>query len=89
MASKALPERLLKRWFPHTTTPFIANAPMFGFADCRLAGAVTTAGGLGMYRSCESKNYEQNPNLSDHGPNWLARSGTYTQARKKHVADDL
>ncbi|KAJ5443742.1 Aldolase-type TIM barrel [Penicillium daleae] len=47
MASKGLPERLLKRWFPHTTTPFIANAPMFGFADCRLAGAVTTAGGLG------------------------------------------
>ncbi|KAF3393889.1 hypothetical protein F1880_005483 [Penicillium rolfsii] len=47
MASSSPPERLLKQWFPHTTTPFIANAPMLGFTDCRLAGAVTRAGGLG------------------------------------------
>lgn len=39
---------LLQQWFSHTTTPFIANAPMFGFADYRLATAVTKAGGLGM-----------------------------------------
>lgn len=39
----------LQKWFPHTTTPFIANAPMFGFADYRLAAAVTKAGGLGMW----------------------------------------
>jgi NAD(P)H-dependent flavin oxidoreductase YrpB (nitropropane dioxygenase family) len=38
----------LKQWFTHTTTPFIANAPMFGFADVNLATAVTEAGGFGM-----------------------------------------
>ncbi|KAJ5693260.1 hypothetical protein N7462_002683 [Penicillium macrosclerotiorum] len=38
---------LLQQWFPHMTTPFIANAPMLGFTDCRLAGAVTRGGGLG------------------------------------------
>ncbi|KAJ5136913.1 Aldolase-type TIM barrel, partial [Penicillium atrosanguineum] len=38
---------LLKEWFPHTSKPFIANAPMLGFADYRLATAVTKAGGLG------------------------------------------
>lgn len=48
MALTSSPERLLKQWFPHTTTPFIANAPMLGFADCRLAGAVTRSGGFGM-----------------------------------------
>lgn len=36
------------QWFPHTTAPFIANAPMFGFADAGLATAVTKAGGFGM-----------------------------------------
>ncbi|KAJ5513016.1 Aldolase-type TIM barrel [Penicillium fimorum] len=35
------------QWFPHTTAPFIANAPMFGFADVSLATAATKAGGLG------------------------------------------
>ncbi|KGO71095.1 Ribosomal protein L9/RNase H1, N-terminal [Penicillium italicum] len=35
------------QWFPHTTAPFIANAPMFGFADAGLATAVTKAGGFG------------------------------------------
>ncbi|KXG52662.1 Aldolase-type TIM barrel [Penicillium griseofulvum] len=35
------------QWFPHTTAPFIANAPMFGFADVGLATAVTKAGGFG------------------------------------------
>ncbi|KAJ5383362.1 Aldolase-type TIM barrel [Penicillium concentricum] len=34
------------QWFP-TTAPFIANAPMFGFADVSLATAVTKAGGFG------------------------------------------
>lgn len=34
-------------WATHTT-PFIANAPMFGFADVNLATAVTKAGGFGM-----------------------------------------
>ncbi|CAL5874602.1 uncharacterized protein PFLUO_LOCUS8899 [Penicillium psychrofluorescens] len=47
MGSPEIQERVLKRWFPHTTTPFIANAPMFGFADSRLAAAVTRSGGLG------------------------------------------
>ncbi|CAI7620397.1 unnamed protein product [Penicillium glandicola] len=35
------------QWFPHATTPVIANAPMFGFADASLATAVTKAGGFG------------------------------------------
>ncbi|KAJ5216402.1 uncharacterized protein N7498_002809 [Penicillium cinerascens] len=39
--------KILKEWFPYTTRPFIANAPMIGFADFRLATAVTKAGGLG------------------------------------------
>lgn len=34
-------------WATHTA-PFIANAPMFGFADVKLATAVTKAGGFGM-----------------------------------------
>jgi nitronate monooxygenase len=38
----------LKQWFAHTSTPFIANAPMFGFADINLVTAVTKAGGFGM-----------------------------------------
>ncbi|KAJ6072568.1 hypothetical protein N7467_010653 [Penicillium canescens] len=37
----------LKQWFAHTSTPFIANAPMFGFADINLVTAVTKAGGFG------------------------------------------
>jgi NAD(P)H-dependent flavin oxidoreductase YrpB (nitropropane dioxygenase family) len=53
MAPTNPPERLLERWFPHTTTPFIANAPMLGFTDCHLAGAVTRAGGLGMFTPFE------------------------------------
>ncbi|KAJ5928075.1 Aldolase-type TIM barrel [Penicillium verhagenii] len=40
-------DQLLQKWFPHTTAPLIANAPMFGFADYNLAVAVTKAGGLG------------------------------------------
>lgn len=39
----------LQTWFPHTKAPFIANAPMFGFADYGLAAAVTKAGGLGVF----------------------------------------
>ncbi|CAI7658459.1 unnamed protein product [Penicillium viridicatum] len=35
------------QWFPHTTAPFIANAPMLGFTDAGLATAVTKAGGFG------------------------------------------
>ncbi|KAJ5836101.1 Aldolase-type TIM barrel [Penicillium robsamsonii] len=35
------------QWFPRTTAPFIANAPMFGFADASLATAATKAGGFG------------------------------------------
>src|SRR5947199_5492221 len=38
---------ILEKWFPHTTTPFIANAPMYPFADAGLATAVTSAGGFG------------------------------------------
>lgn len=38
---------LLQQWFPGTANPFIANAPMLGFADGQLATAVTNAGGLG------------------------------------------
>ncbi|KAJ5645470.1 Aldolase-type TIM barrel [Penicillium longicatenatum] len=40
-------KHLLQKWFSHTTTPFIANAPMFGFADYKMAAAVTKAGGFG------------------------------------------
>jgi nitronate monooxygenase len=53
MAPTSSPEPLLKQWFPHTTTPVIANAPMLGFTDCLLAGAVTRAGGLGMLKPFE------------------------------------
>lgn len=38
---------LLHQWFPGTMNPFIASAPMLGHTDCRLAAAVTNAGGLG------------------------------------------
>ncbi|GME41532.1 inosine monophosphate dehydrogenase [Neofusicoccum parvum] len=38
---------LLHKWFPHTTAPFICNAPMFGAAGPELAAAVTLAGGFG------------------------------------------
>lgn len=48
MTSIKTQESLLQEWFPGRTTPFIANAPMFGFADVNLATAVTNAGGLGM-----------------------------------------
>ncbi|KAJ6128403.1 hypothetical protein N7471_009620 [Penicillium samsonianum] len=37
----------IQQWFPHTTAPFIANAPMFGFTDASLATAVAKAGGFG------------------------------------------
>ncbi|KAJ5814928.1 hypothetical protein N7474_006705 [Penicillium riverlandense] len=47
MASSEIQEGLLKRWFPHTTTPFVANAPMLGFTDSHLAATVTRSGGLG------------------------------------------
>jgi nitronate monooxygenase len=39
---------LLEKWYPHTTTPFIASAPMYTFSDARLAAGVTSAGGYGM-----------------------------------------
>ena len=39
---------ILLQWFPHTTAPFIANAPMFGFTDAGLATAVGKAGGFGI-----------------------------------------
>jgi NAD(P)H-dependent flavin oxidoreductase YrpB (nitropropane dioxygenase family) len=45
------------QWFPHTTAPFIANAPMFGFADVGLATAVTTAGGFGMITQLGYKHF--------------------------------
>lgn len=41
-------QSLLQKWFPHTTTPFIANAPMLGFTDSKMINEVTKAGGLGM-----------------------------------------
>ncbi|KAJ5606211.1 hypothetical protein N7510_008992 [Penicillium lagena] len=47
MTSPETQEGLLKRWFPHTTAPFVANAPMLGFTDSHLAAAVTRSGGLG------------------------------------------
>ncbi|KAJ5302721.1 Aldolase-type TIM barrel [Penicillium atrosanguineum] len=47
MPSTESQQNRLKEWFPHTSKPFIANAPMLGFADYRLATAVTKAGGLG------------------------------------------
>lgn len=39
----------LQTWFPHTTTPFLCNAPMYGFANAELAVAVTKAGGFGEF----------------------------------------
>lgn len=60
MAPTSSPERLLNQWFPHTTTPFIANAPMLGFTDCRLAGAVIRAGGLGMITPSEMIHFDWN-----------------------------
>lgn len=40
-------QKLLQKWFPHTTSPFIANAPMLGFTDLTMAKAVNKAGGFG------------------------------------------
>jgi len=40
-------QKLLQKWFPHTTSPFIANAPMLGFTDLSMAKAVNKAGGFG------------------------------------------
>jgi nitronate monooxygenase len=37
----------LQQWFPHTTTPFIASAPMYGFADAALAAETSRVGGFG------------------------------------------
>ncbi|KAF1815824.1 inosine monophosphate dehydrogenase, partial [Eremomyces bilateralis CBS 781.70] len=37
----------LKTWFPSTSFPFIASAPMFGVAKGTLASAVTKVGGFG------------------------------------------
>lgn len=37
----------LQTWFPHTTAPFLCNAPMYGSANAELAAAVTKAGGFG------------------------------------------
>ncbi|KAJ5661694.1 uncharacterized protein N7477_009310 [Penicillium maclennaniae] len=47
MSSTKRHQNRLKEWFPHTSKPFIANAPMLGFANHQLATAVTKAGGLG------------------------------------------
>lgn len=41
----------LQKAYPWTTTPFLANAPMGGFANHALATAVTSAGGLGFVGS--------------------------------------
>ncbi|KAE8322445.1 hypothetical protein BDV39DRAFT_196761 [Aspergillus sergii] len=37
----------MHRIFPNTKSPLIANAPMHGYADSRLASAVSSAGGYG------------------------------------------
>ncbi|KAJ6127414.1 Aldolase-type TIM barrel [Penicillium sp. IBT 18751x] len=47
MSSTKRHQNRLKEWFPDTSKPFIANAPMLGFANHQLATAVTKAGGLG------------------------------------------
>jgi nitronate monooxygenase len=39
--------KVLQSWFPGTTSPFIANAPMLGFATAKVAVAVAQAGGFG------------------------------------------
>ena len=41
----------LQAWFPQTTSPFICNAPMFGFANSGLAVSVTRAGGFGIWKT--------------------------------------
>lgn len=47
MAFAQKDKNLLHQWFPGAMNPFIANAPMLGHTDSRLAAAVTNAGGLG------------------------------------------
>ncbi|KAG2417926.1 hypothetical protein HFD88_001025 [Aspergillus terreus] len=37
----------MNKLFPNTESPFIASAPMFGYADGQLASAVSAAGGYG------------------------------------------
>jgi len=39
----------LHEWFPSANAPFLANAPMFGFAQAELATAVSAAGGFGIH----------------------------------------
>ena len=43
----------LQTWFPHTTAPFLCNAPMYGSANAELAAAVTKAGGFGEFLSSD------------------------------------
>src|SRR4051794_4916713 len=43
--------KILQSWFPGTTSPFIANAPMFGHATAKMAVAVAQAGGFGNLES--------------------------------------
>jgi nitronate monooxygenase len=42
---------MLREWFPRATSPFICNAPMFGFANSELAASVTKAGGFGIWKT--------------------------------------
>ena len=44
---------MLKSWFSHIRTPFIANAPMLGSTDAGLAAAVSKAGGFGKANSLQ------------------------------------
>lgn len=44
-----VPNETLQTWFPHTTAPFLCNAPMYGSTNAELAVAVTKAGGFGEF----------------------------------------
>jgi len=45
---KVFSSAVLQEWFPTTTSPFIALAPMLGTATGKLAATVSAAGGFGM-----------------------------------------
>lgn len=44
---------LTQQWFPHSKHPLIISAPMFGYANAKLATEVTKAGGLGELKSSQ------------------------------------
>ena len=48
LKTRTMADKVLQKWFPSTTAPFICNAPMIGYANAKVALAVHRAGGFGI-----------------------------------------